>query len=268
MFDTECVLDLKTDRIIFPFTKEYLDYQDWITNNPNEYSKLVHKGRDEASWQGLLEEIETKEDGTIVKKLYQHDYTLWVESEVRLLPNQNYQLVGCIVNQLTPNSQVQKTYHKDGWVELTETFRNGLKHGEHKTYDHEGGVTTEGEYKQDNKIGDWFYYFYNQKQIQVHERYYDNGKVNTRKEFSQQSKLIRDFSYDDKGRLHGQYRDSHNNGELRARGTMKSGKMNGLWVFYYIDGSQEYEIKFDNGKPVDRLVYYGMDGKVKWEKNT
>ena len=38
MFDTECVLDLKTDRIIFPFTKEYLDYQDWITNNPNEYS--------------------------------------------------------------------------------------------------------------------------------------------------------------------------------------------------------------------------------------
>ena len=29
-----------------------------------------------------------------------------------------------------------------------------------------------------------------------------------------------------------------------------------------------YEIKFDNGKPVDRLVYYGMDGKVKWEKNT
>ena len=49
---------------------------------------------------------------------------------------------------------------------------------------------------------------------------------------------------------------------------MKSGKMNGLWVFYYIDGSQEYEIKFDNGKPVDRLVYYGMDGKVKWEKNT
>ena len=157
MFDTECVLDLKTDRIIFPFTKEYLDYQDWITNNPNEYSKLVHKGRDEASWQGLLEEIETKEDGTIVKKLYQHDYTLWVESEVRLLPNQNYQTHG-----------IQKTYHKDGWVELTETFRNGLKHGEHKTYDHEGGVTTEGEYKQDNKIGDWFYYFYNQKQIQVH----------------------------------------------------------------------------------------------------
>ena len=40
MFDTECVLDLKTDRIIFPFTKEYLEYQDWITNNPNEYSSI------------------------------------------------------------------------------------------------------------------------------------------------------------------------------------------------------------------------------------
>ena len=71
--------------------------------------------------------------------------------------------------------------------------------------------------------------------------------------------MIRDFSYDDKGRLHGQYRDSHNNGELGSRGMMKNGKMNGLWVFYYIDGSQEYEIKFDNGKPVDRisLLWYG-----------
>jgi len=257
MFDTECVLDLKTDRIVFPFTKEYLEYQDWITNNPNEYSKLVHKGRDEASWQGLLEEVEEQEDGTFIKKLYHNDYTLWVESEVRLLPNQNYQTHG-----------IQKSYHKDGWVDLIENFRNGLKHGEHTSYDHEGGVTTEGQYKKDKKVGDWFYYFYQQKQIQIHEKYYDNGKVKSRKEFSSQNKLIRDFNYDDSGRLHGQFRDSHNNGELRARGVMKDGKMNGLWVFYYIDGSIEYEIKFDNGKPVDRLIYYGMDGKIKWERKT
>ena len=35
----------------------------------------------------------------LIKQLFNPDYTLWVESEVRLLPNQNYQTHG-----------LQKTY--------------------------------------------------------------------------------------------------------------------------------------------------------------
>ena len=42
--------------------------------------------------------------------------------------------------------------------------------------------------------------------------------------------------------------------------------MDGLWSFYYIDGSPEYQIKFDNGVPIGRLQYFAMDGKVMWEK--
>jgi len=256
LFDNECVLDLKTDRIIFPFTKEYLDYQDWITNNPNEYSQLIHKGKDDAAWQGLLEEVIDNEDGTFTKQLFHADYTLWVESEVRKLPNQNYQTHG-----------EQKTYHKDGYLESVETFRNGLKHGKFISYNEKKEVTSEGEFKQDKKVGSWVYYFALSKQIQVHETYYDNGKLKSKKEFTQQNKLIRDFNYTEEGLLNAQYRDSHNNGELRARGVMKNGRMDGLWSFYYIDGTQEYQIKFDNGIPQDRLTYYGMDGKVKWEKS-
>ena len=202
LFDKECVLDLKTDRIIFPFTKEYLDYQDWVTNNPNEFTRLVTKGKDDASWQGLLEEVIEKEDGTFVKKLYHDDYTLWVESESRLLPNQDYQTHG-----------VQKTYHKDGWVKTEENFRSGLKHGRFYSYDVKGNITGIGKYSRDKKIGVWKYYFPLSKITQVEEVYYD-----------------------------------------------------GLWYFYYIDGTQEYEIKFDNGKAQDRLTYFGMDGQVKWEK--
>tara|TARA_B100000085_G_scaffold218913_1_gene203597 strand:- start:404 stop:1195 length:792 start_codon:yes stop_codon:yes gene_type:complete len=255
LFDKECVLDLKTDRIIFPFTKEYLDYQDWVTNNPNEFTRLVTKGKDDASWQGLLEEVIEKEDGTFVKKLYHDDYTLWVESESRLLPNQDYQTHG-----------VQKTYHKDGWVKTEENFRSGLKHGRFYSYDVKGNITGIGKYSRDKKIGVWKYYFPLSKITQVEEVYYDNGKMKNKKEYTKQSKLLRNFNYNENGNLHGQYRDSHNNGELRARGSLKDGKMDGLWYFYYIDGTQEYEIKFDNGKAQDRLTYFGMDGQVKWEK--
>ena len=260
-FDRECVLDLKNDEIIFPFSKKYLEYQDWVTNNPNEYSSLVHKGRDDASWQGLLEEIK-EENGVLIKQLFNPDYTLWVESEVRLLPNQNYQTHG-----------LQKTYNKDsGNIESIETFINGYKHGPFTAYNDKEHpmpiITIEGEYKSDKKVGEWFYYWPLSKQIQVFEKYYDNGKLEIKKEFTKQNKMIRSFNYDKDGNLNGHYKDSHGNGELRARGNMKNGRMDGVWYFYYIDGTQEYTIKFNNGKLDGKISYYGMDGKIKWEKET
>ena len=49
---------------------------------------------------------------------------------------------------------------------------------------------------------------------------------------------------------------------------MKNCRMDGVWYFYYIDGTQEYTIKFNNGKLDGKISYYGMDGKIKWEKET
>ena len=129
-------------------------------------------------------------------------------------------------------------------------------------------ITIEGEYKSDKKVGEWFYYWPLSKQIQVFEKYYDNGKLEIKKEFTKQNKMIRSFNYDKDGNLNGHYKDSHGNGELRARGNMKNGRMDGVWYFYYIDGTQEYTIKFNNGKLDGKISYYGMDGKIKWEKET
>ena len=52
---------------------------------------------------------------------------------------------------------------------------------------------------------------------------------------------------------------------MRTRGRMKNGVMDGKWFFYYIDGSPEYELKFNNGVPTGKLTYLSMDGKVMWE---
>ena len=67
-----------------------------------------------------------------------------------------------------------------------------MKHGKFISYDEKNEVTSEGEFKQDKKVGSWVYYFALSKQIQVHETYYDNGKLKSKKEFTQQNKLIRD----------------------------------------------------------------------------
>ena len=36
IFDNECIFDNKNDTLIFPFQEEYIEYQDWIINNPND----------------------------------------------------------------------------------------------------------------------------------------------------------------------------------------------------------------------------------------
>ena len=50
IFDTECVLDLKEDMLIFPFQEEYLEYQEWAMNNPNDFNRVVNKFEILALW--------------------------------------------------------------------------------------------------------------------------------------------------------------------------------------------------------------------------
>jgi len=51
IFDTECVLDLKEDMLIFPFQEEYLEYQEWAMNNPNDFNRVVNKFEILALWE-------------------------------------------------------------------------------------------------------------------------------------------------------------------------------------------------------------------------
>ena len=256
IFDNECIFDNKNDTLIFPFQEEYIEYQDWIINNPNDYTLLVSNTQSDSNWQGLLEEIHEVRKDIFHRKLYYKDYTLWVESEVKLLPNQDYQPHG-----------LQTTYYKSGRTLSTEYFRQGVKSGEYFGYsDMDDSLPTiNGFYDNGNKVGDWTYYFYDSDVIQVKEKYSVGGVIIKKTEYDTKGSELKIQNYRD-GKLNGLYKDSHGNDELRCRGNMKDGLMDGLWSFYYIDGSPEYQIKFDNGVPTGRLQYFAMDGKVMWEK--
>ena len=59
--------------------------------------------------------------------------------------------------------------------------------------------------------------------------------------------------------------DSHNNGELRARGSLKDGDMDSKWSFYYDNGNPNYNVVFKDGSPI-HLEFFTIDGKLLWEK--
>jgi len=254
IFDTQVILDKKTDTMLFPFQPEYLEFQDWTINHPTEYNSLSKTNSDSLAWQGLIEEVHPIRGDMYSRKLYYKDYTLWVESDVRKLPNQDYQTHG-----------EQVTYYRSGNIQYSENYRNGNREGEFIQYiDSKNKVVNgKGYYTKDKKSGDWFYYFPHTTDVQISEVY--DKVLRKRIEFNKAGDVIKEFNYDKTGELDKLFRDAHGNGELRTRGFMKNGLMNGKWFFYYIDGSPEYEVVFENGVPVGKLTYLSMDGKVMWE---
>jgi antitoxin component YwqK of YwqJK toxin-antitoxin module len=257
IFDTECVLDLKDDLLIFPFQEEYIEYQSWAMNNPNDFNRVVNKFASKAQWQGLLEEVRMVRGNQYQRKLFHPDGTLYVISEVRKLPNQEYQSHG-----------LQTSYYESGNVKSIENFRHGDKAGEYKQYtdDDTKNIIVTGQYDYNCKVGEWEYN--NEKTNRpLAKELYKAGVLIERVEVDTKGKSVVEKNYNSNGELHGIYRDSHNNGELRARGIMRNGKMDGMWFFYYIDGRENYKIKFDNGKPLEKFVYYNNDGSVQWSKD-
>ena len=182
IFDNQVVLDKKTDTMLFPFTKEYLDFQDWTINHPTEYNTLSKTNSDSLSWQGLIEEVHPIRGEMYSRKLYYKDYTLWVESEVKKLPNQDFQTHG-----------EQITYYKSGNIQYSEFFRNGKKDGKFTQYiDSEDNIINgKGQYKKDKKDGNWFYYFKNTEDIQISEVY--NNVLRERKEYNKKGETNGDI---------------------------------------------------------------------------
>ena len=255
IFDTECVLDLKEDKLIFPFQEAYLDYQEWVLQNPNDYNKVISKSTSQSKWQGLMEEVRKVRGNVYERKLHYEDGTMFVSTQVRKLPNQNFQSHG-----------KQTTYYKSGNIKSEEEFRRGEKDGKVITYsdDTDSHIISKGQFKSNNRVGIWEYYYDNGK-LFIKEKY-EQDVLRKRTEYDTKNNLCREFNYDTDGELHGTFKDAHNNDELRARGVMRHGLMDGVWYFYYIDGRENYKITFKDGKPKGKFIYYGADGEVLWDR--
>ncbi len=250
IFDKKSVHDIQTDTIIFPFSPGYLKFQDWSVNNPTEFHQLTRVENEASKWQGLVEEIIPVRNGIYNRKLYYKDYTLWVESEVKKLPNQDFHAHG-----------IQTTYYKSSNTKSIEYFRNGDKHGEFTEYldSEEKSIISRGKYNLDKKAGEWIYYTGNN--INTLEKYL-NGVLIKLEEYNNTKEIIKEYNYNAVGEMDGLFKDTHHTGQLRARGYLKNGLMDGIWRYYNRDGSPHYEINFKLGNPIGRLKYFSMTGDV------
>lgn len=113
---------------------------------------------------------------------------------------------------------------------------SGGKTGEWRYYSKNGILTSKGNFKEDNTIGDYY-------------EYYSNGKPKT----------ITPYKNDV---VDGYYTQYYVNGNLSAQGWYKNGVEIGEWHYYYMDGTLSSVNFYHKGKLHGEQIYYAVNGKL------
>ena len=161
--------------------------------------------------------------------------------------------------------------------------KNGYKQGYWCFYYPSGGKQSEGDYKNNKKIGKWSYFyengllesegFYsiNGKQDSLWREYYSNGYVY--EEINYFEGLYHGLykAFDDSGRviIQGVFKDNYEDGEwfyingsFSQKGNYRDGEKVGEWRSYYNKKQLIFKGEFYNGLPVGEHIFWYNSGKL------
>lgn len=243
LFNPNAYLDLKDNKVIFPFSPEWGRLVRWQQDNPKMAKQMVKdcKAQEKAQLidkKWMAPDIKVM-DGISHYTWKYEDGTIQCEQEMKgTLPHGNkinYDEHGVIITDENFRSGFkhgeQKFYYTDGRLQGVESFRNGTKDGDWFTYHHDGSKETYKQYQDDDIIYECRY------------RQYHKYRP------SRKPQVIQEKNYKD-GNLHGKFLDCFVTGTKRALGNMKDGEMDGKWKFYKMDGELDMELTFEEGRVV------------------
>ncbi len=195
---------------------------------------------------------------------------------------------------------VRKEFNPDGTLRIVYIIdmgrligsgildEQGKKQGFWKEYFKEGGMKSEGNYKDGVRTGEWIFYFptgrieqkgfFNEKGRE-HGKwtwYYADGTLRREESCTNGLKNGEMVEYNEQGKpiARGIYVDDEEDGEwyyqeegYRQEGTYIMGERDGEWRHYYPDNILSFNGKYIDGYPDGRHVHYNPDGSVKTEGN-
>jgi antitoxin component YwqK of YwqJK toxin-antitoxin module len=123
-----------------------------------------------------------------------------------------------------------------------------------KTYFSDGRVQSEGPVKNDLPVG-------------VHRQYNEDGQV-VKAEIYDSGRVMAEGVLDTSGIQQGEWKEFHENGQLKAIGKYLNGVKVGQWKYYYAN-TKVFEIgKYDqSGRQQGKWLWYFDNGKVRRESN-
>ncbi len=163
--------------------------------------------------------------------------------------------------QSIPDSAI---VYQDGYlIEKGPVDSLRRKQKEWTEYHLSGEFRARGQYKDDNRVGEWIFYYPNKK-IEQSGNYDKKGKPNGKwKWYYENGTVLRDENYKH-GKHEGLFQDFTEDGKIVTKGEYVDGEKEGLW-YYEMMNYKEYGI-YRNGLP-DSIwkAYYIAENKLKFE---
>lgn len=155
-----------------------------------------------------------------------------------------------------------KEFYPNGSVKREVSFKNGLPCGTVKTYDKEGRLISQEEYKDGLRDGraKRFNFIHN---IPTEEQlsYKDGFLSGTRKIFSPDGKLLVSEEYR-AGKRDGEVKHFNLEGFMEIKAEYKNGKKHGKRIFYYGNGNIMHEETFSGGMLQGERKTYARNGRL------
>lgn len=143
---------------------------------------------------------------------------------------------------------IKNEYGSDGSIIGTGTYRDGKKHGVHRTYDETGSIVASSIYEKGVKTAEGL--------IGVSGRYEGDWIL-----FYQDGSVKEKGAYED-GVREGDWEFYYENGELRQKGEYRQGRVQGRWVWYYKDGNLRREEEYRRGREDGVSIEYDPTGRT------
>ena len=152
---------------------------------------------------------------------------------------------------------VWKYFYKNGNTKLAGRYRSGIEEGYFKYYSNSGNLDSIKKYHNGLLVFDTPELetfdirkdYYNDGSIKVIGSYKDNVAEGVRREYSKEGKVIASYI------MH--------KGVISAKGIIdESGKKQGEWIFYYMNGEIESKGKFVDNNKIGSWIFYFDNGKI------
>lgn len=155
-----------------------------------------------------------------------------------------------------------KDFYPSGEIRAEGAYQDNQRSGTWTYYFRKGGVEQKGRFERDLYMGLWNWYYPNGNKWR--EESYFNGKEDGMfVEYDPAGNILTKGDYIG-GEKEGEW--IYQVGDHEERGNFVIGLREGIWRYYYPDGTLKYEGYYFQGNPDKRHKYYYPDGSLKEEQ--
>ena len=241
LYNQDCILDIKTNKVIFDGFNTYSEYIKWKVENPREEVALEDKKQALLRWNLGASHDEVKEDGTVVSKFY-FPSGFMHKKEIK-----------------KPDGTTDTTLFNKRSQVLSRSYKEGEKEVE-ESFDPLGRVIEKTTYINGNLES-----IYNTDYLSKYQSVTTKGNVTYFCKYYDEG-LKYKFIEKDYRSNYCLFTEFYIEGNIRGKGKLNAqGEMHGIWKYYHQNGELASLHKFNNGKLVKKSTLYYEDGSLNFE---